>query len=335
MQEFNTKILKPTKKNIELASQELKGGNLVGMPTETVYGLAANAFSEEAVSKIFIAKNRPQDNPLIVHVHKNYNIYSLVSDVSPMAKKLLNAFTPGPITLVFKSKGSVCESVSKGLGTIAIRIPEHKVAQKLLKTCNLPIAAPSANISSRMSATNAKAVFEELNGKLPIILDGKSSKIGIESTVVDVTGEYPIILRPGKITQNMIERVVNQVTEKTVYEKNQKVVSPGVKYKHYLPSVPVYVAKEGEYEEANKVYNSLKAKNLNPIIVCLKNEKKHFKNNQVAVIGANSISLAKNLYSFLRKLEKEYSHIIIMSVNNQGFGLSVMNRINKMHTFIE
>lgn len=335
MQNYNTKILKPTKKNLALAAQELKNGNLVGMPTETVYGLAADAFNEEAVNKIFIAKNRPQDNPLIVHVHENYNINALVSDITPIAKKLLRTFTPGPITLVFKSKGTVCESVSRGLNTIAIRIPEHKVAQKLLKECNLPIAAPSANISSRMSATSAKAVYEELNGKLPIIIDGKKSKIGIESTVVDVTGEHPIILRPGKITQSMIERVVNQVMQKTVYEKDQKVLSPGVKYKHYLPSVPVYVAKQGEYSDAVRVYNKLKVQNLRPVIVCLKYEKKFFKQQQTAVIGANAIGLAKNLYSFLRKLEKEYSHIIIMSVKNEGFGLSVMNRINKMHSFLD
>jgi L-threonylcarbamoyladenylate synthase len=303
------------------------------MPTETVYGLAANAFDEQAVQSIFVAKNRPQDNPLIVHVHKDYDINSLVEEVTPLAKILLKHFTPGPITLVMKSNGKVCSAVSRGLSTVAIRIPSHKIAQKLLKECNLPIAAPSANISSRMSATTAIAVKQELDGKLSFILDGGTCKVGIESTVVDVTGTEPIILRPGKITKEELLKVVNSVDEKTKYKEGEKVFSPGVKYKHYSPNIPVFVCPSGNYQLAKTVYADMLSKNLKPLVLCMQHEIKNFKLLTVKSMGGTVSAVARNLYSSLRDAEQHYSSVVLCAVSNNGFGSAVLNRMSKMNSY--
>ncbi len=328
-----TTILKPTKQNIRLCAETLKNGDLVGMPTETVYGLAANAFSDQAVANIFVAKNRPQDNPLIVHVHKDYDLLELVSEITPLAKKLLKKFTPGPITMVFKSNGAVSKSVSRGLNTVAIRIPNHKIAQKLLKECNLPIAAPSANLSSRMSATNAQAVLEELSGKLPYILDGGTCQVGIESTVVDVTGDQPIVLRPGKITKEQLLRVANSVDEKTKYVSGEKIASPGVKYKHYSPSIPVYVCPNGRYNEAKNAYQAMLERGLNPVVLGKSGEKRHFGKLNFLSIGNSTKEVAKKLYESLRIAEKHHTGIVLCAVKAEGFGVSVLNRMNKMHSY--
>lgn len=330
---MQTKIVKPTKKNIATCAQSLRQGFLVGMPTETVYGLAANAFDQKAVERIFEAKNRPQDNPLIVHVHANYDLTQLVSNITPLAKACLQAFTPGPITLVMKSKGTVCPAVSKGLETVAVRIPNHKVAQRFLRACDLPVAAPSANMSSRMSATSAKAVKQELDGKLPYVLDGGVCQIGIESTVVDVTGEIPIILRPGKITKEQLQTVAKQVQEKTKYQAGEKVFSPGVKYKHYSPNIPVFVAQFGAYNQANNVYEEMKQEGLKPVIVCVKSEKQKFKGKPVILFGKTEQDIAKNLYAVLRKAEKSYTSAILCAPKETAFGLAVLNRMSKMNSY--
>lgn len=329
---FKTQILKPTKQNIELAKAALLNGDLVGMPTETVYGLAANALDSSAIEKIFIAKNRPQDNPLIVHVHKDYDLNSLVKSIPNNAKKLIKHFTPGPLTIIFESKGTISPLVSRGLGTIAIRIPNHKVAAKLLKQSNLPLAAPSANISSRMSATTAQEVYDELAGKLPVILDGKKCSVGIESTVIDVTSEIPTILRPGIITKKQIEKVIGTVNEKTKLVEGQKVQSPGMKYKHYSPSVPVYVAKRDQINQVLQAYKGQTDSNKNPVIIYQNNDKHYFKNYNTVLIGKNNVVSAKKLYTALRVAEKQYDYIFIYETSKNDIGDSVMNRILKMNS---
>lgn len=332
---METQILQPNKKNIALCAEALHAGQLVGIPTETVYGLGANAFDQTAVQNIFIAKNRPQDNPLIVHVHKNYDLTKLVSEITPLAKTILKRFTPGPITLVFKSNGTVCPAVSRGLNTVAIRIPNHKIAQKLLKACDLPVAAPSANLSSRMSATTANAVQTELDGKLPYILNGGTCQVGIESTVVDVTGEEPIILRPGKITKEQLLLVAKEVQEKTKYTEGEKVFSPGVKYKHYSPNIPVFVCEYQNHSLAKQTYAQMESVGLKPVIVCLQKEKHNFKDLQTILFGASTKDVAKNLYANLRQAEQNYTSAILCAVENKGFGVAVLNRMSKMNSYSE
>lgn len=321
---METKILQPTKDNIKLASKALKAGNLVGVPTETVYGLGANAFDSKAVASIFAAKNRPQDNPLIVHIHKNYDLSKLTSYINKTAHKLLKAFTPGPLTLVLKSNNSVSPLVSRGLDTIAIRIPSHKVAQQLLKECDLPIAAPSANISSRMSATTALSVKQELDTRLPYIIDGGASQVGIESTVVDATKDTPIILRPGIITSEQIKKVCGKVEEITKVKDNEKVASPGMKYKHYSPNCPVYIA-----DKVAQQYRHLQSLNLQPVVLGLE---KHIKNLSLDKIslGKTNKDYAKNLYQSLRIAEQNFTAIILYGLKDEKFGHSIMNRVNKI-----
>ncbi|MDE6104722.1 MAG: threonylcarbamoyl-AMP synthase, partial [Clostridia bacterium] len=197
---METNVMPVNEKSLGLAKEIIECGGALAFPTETVYGLGANAFDTAAVENIFKIKGRPNDNPLIVHVHKDYDISSLVSDIPPYAEKLANAYLPGPLTMVYKSRGKVSTAVSCGLDTLAIRVPSHKDAQKFLKYINLPIAAPSANISKHVSPVTAEHVYTDLNGKVSLILDGGKSEGGIESTVLDCTGEIPVILRSGLIT---------------------------------------------------------------------------------------------------------------------------------------
>ncbi|MCK9575137.1 MAG: L-threonylcarbamoyladenylate synthase [Clostridia bacterium] len=330
MDKIKTRILNPTHLNIKKAANAILKGELVGMPTETVYGLAANALDSDAVAKIFVAKNRPQDNPLIVHIHKDYNLFQLVKDIPDYASRLLKAFTPGPLTLVFKSKGNVSPLVSRGLQTIAIRIPDHRIAQKFLKACNVPIAAPSANISSRMSATTAVAVKEELDGKLPFILNAGKCKVGIESTVVDVTGKYPVILRPGRITKEMIEHVVGITDEKTTLIAGEKAISPGMKYRHYAPSCPVILVGLGEENSINQKYEIAKSEGKNPVIICMTGQKEFYRNKKIIIVGKTVKAYAKNLYSALRIAEKHYDYILMTSVKTDNLGSALMNRLNKI-----
>jgi len=193
---MKTQILPLTDESVKLADKLLKDGNLVGIPTETVYGLGAIGTDSEAVKKIFIAKGRPSDNPLIAHVHKDFDLNKIVNVTREYALKLKDAYTPGPLTMVFESKGVVCSEAVCGGETLAVRIPSHEGCQKLLRKVDAPIVAPSANISKHTSPVTAKHVFDDLDGKIPLILDGGKCTGGIESTVVDVTGEVPRILTP-------------------------------------------------------------------------------------------------------------------------------------------
>ncbi|MDE6676338.1 MAG: threonylcarbamoyl-AMP synthase, partial [Clostridia bacterium] len=193
---------------LERAKEYILSGEVVAFHTETVYGLGANALSDEAVQKIFALKGRPADNPLIAHVHQDFDISTLVDEVPPYAEKLREAFLPGPLTMVFPSKGKVSRFVSCGLDTLAIRVPSSPTAQAFLKEVNLPIAAPSANRSKHVSPVTARHVYEEFAGDIPLIIDGGACSGGIESTVLDCTGEMPLILRAGLVTQEMIAKVV-------------------------------------------------------------------------------------------------------------------------------
>ena len=235
----------------EKAVELLKNNQVVGMPTETVYGLAGNAYSEEAVKRIFEAKGRPQDNPLIVHISEFSEIYDLVSEVPEIAKKLAESFWPGPLTMILHKSEKVPMCVTAGLDSVAVRCPSHTVARNLIKYSGLPIAAPSANISGKPSPTKAEHVFTDLNGKIPLVIDGGESEEGVESTVISLCSDTPKLLRPGNVTLRELESVCGEVLVDDAVlnplKDGEKVSSPGMKYKHYSPNASVTILK-GDYK---------------------------------------------------------------------------------------
>lgn len=234
---------------IKEAALLLKNGSLVAFPTETVYGLGADATNEKAVSAVFEAKGRPQDNPLIAHVATKEQLLRLVSHMPAYVDKLIDAFSPGPITYVLPSSGKCAVNVTAGLSTIAVRIPDHEIAQALLKECDIPIAAPSANTSGKPSPTAADHVWEDLFGKIAGVLDGGPTGVGMESTVIDCTGDVPVILRPGGITREELESVVGFVDVSSGLENEKdKPTSPGMKYRHYSPDLPLWLV-DGSIDE--------------------------------------------------------------------------------------
>ena len=223
-------------------AERLKAGEVIGFPTETVYGLGANCFDEEAVDRIFAAKGRPNDNPLIVHVARKDQIPDLVSEITPLAAKLIDAFMPGPITVIMRKSNKVPSNVTAGLDTVGIRMPSSTGAKKFLSLCDCPVAAPSANLSGSPSPTKAIHVYNDMAGYIYAIIDGGQSEFGLESTVVSAIGDIPVILRPGAITKAQIDAVASSVSkEKTTVVGSEKPVAPGMKYRHYAPNAQVEI----------------------------------------------------------------------------------------------
>ncbi len=250
---MTTKFVKYDAKNNDIlkeAADIINIGGLVAFPTETVYGLGADGLNVKAVKKIYQAKGRPSDNPLILHISDIKQLKDLVAEITPIAKILMDKFWPGPMTLVMKKQSIVSDTVSGGLDTVAVRLPENEIARNLINYANKPIAAPSANSSGRPSPTKAQHVFEDLNGKIDMIIDGGSCEVGLESTVIDVTGQKAVILRPGRVTFEDIEKLGIDVSyDRHLIDKSsvEKPKSPGMKYKHYAPKGDLVVL-EGEYE---------------------------------------------------------------------------------------
>ena len=270
-----TKIEKITEESLLKSVELLKSGEVIGIPTETVYGLGAVGTMPSAVKKIFEVKGRPADNPLIAHVHKDYDLNKLVYIEHDYVYELLKAYTPGPLTLVFKSKKVVCEEATCGGETLAVRIPSHKGCQSLLKLLDMPLVAPSANLSKHTSPVTAQHVYNDLDGKIPLILDGGKCSGGIESTVLDVTEKVPRILRAGLITKEMVEKVVGAclIAE---HKEGDKVKSPGVKYKHYQPKCQTALFSREQIEEIKKEYKKYKEQNKIPFIMCDSDMAKNF-----------------------------------------------------------
>ncbi len=258
---MQTLLLDSTQQNIKKAAEILKNGGLVGIPTETVYGLAADALNGNAVANIFKAKGRPMDNPLIVHIAEFDDIekFGLTAEIPEKAKILAKQFMPGPLTIIMKKSDIIPNEVSAGLDTVAIRCPSHPVARAIIKEANTPLAAPSANLSGSPSPTTANHVMNDLNGKIEAIVDGGASEVGVESTVITLAGEVPCLLRPGGITLEQLRSAIGEVElNKAVLDKldsNQKAASPGMKYKHYSPKARVILLK-GSDEEYIKYVNS-------------------------------------------------------------------------------
>jgi len=301
----------------------------VAFPTETVYGLGASAYSDEAVKSVFAVKGRPADNPLIAHVHKDFNISSLIDYDPPYAKKLREAFLPGPLTLVYSSTGKVSKYVSCGLNTLSIRVPSHEGAQRFLKYVNMPIVAPSANISKHISPVSSAHVYEDFNGKIPLILEGGRCSGGIESTVLDVTGDVPQILRAGLITREMISSVVG-ACETYVMKKGEKPKSPGMAYKHYSPRCKTLLFRCDEVEKALSAYRENLSQGKRPYILCEGKIADKLSEYNILNLGYSGEDMAKNLYELLHEGEKAADIIIAVEPEKKdGVMAGVMNRLTR------
>lgn len=314
---------------IREAATLIKNGYTVAFPTETVYGLGADATNEQAVSKIFKAKNRPEDNPLIAHVATKEQLTSLVTELPRYAEKLIDSLTPGPITFVLPSNNTCAKNVSAGLSTIAIRIPDHPIALQLIQNSKLPIAAPSANISGKPSPTTADHVWEDLSGNISGILDGGQTGIGMESTVLDCTKEIPVILRPGGITKKQIEAIIGNIQVVQNVESIEQAQSPGMKYKHYSPEIPLWIVTGGTERMQNIIHHEQSQEKRVGVLASAETLKKIEADFQVN-LGSNLQDIAANLYNALRSFKKaDIDLIICEDFPETSIGQAIMNRLKK------
>ena len=326
---MQTKILKIDENSIKKAKELFVSSKVVAFPTETVYGLGAVATDKQAVKKIFEIKGRPSDNPLIAHVHKDYDLNKLVFIEQNYVDKLIKEFTPGPLTMVFKSKGVVCSEAVCGGETLAIRIPSHQGCQRLLSELDMPVVAPSANLSKHTSPVTAEHVYNDLNGKIELILDGGKCSGGIESTVLDCTEKTPRILRAGLITKEMIEKVVG-CCEIAKHLESDKVRSPGVKYKHYRPKCETALYNEDEIEKVIERYMAEQGLGKKPYIMCADYLKENFVGKNLLLLGESQEQIASNLYDKLLEGEKIADIIIAIAMpDEKNINLGIMNRMRK------
>ena len=307
----------------------LKRGELVAFPTETVYGLGANALDEKAVKSIFLAKGRPQDNPLIVHVAEKEDIEKLVKSVPDIAKKVLDALTPGPITIILEKSDLVPDVVTAGGKTVAIRIPESEIARELIKRAGVPVAAPSANISGKPSPTKASHVAEDLLDAVSYIVDGGACRVGLESTVLDLTVAPPTILRPGGITHEVLENLLGKVVGyKNAENENTAPKSPGMKYRHYAPKAKMTVYKGNLCrEEIKKAINHLSCDK----IYVLTAGDFSYDNAKTINCGKTAEEYSKNLFDALRSADNFGAQIIFAEFpfSSGGITTALFNRIFK------
>lgn len=339
---METKIIKIDQENyfnkiLNYPAKVLKESGLVAFPTETVYGLGCNALDEEAITKIFEVKGRPGDNPLIIHISEIEMLDALVEDYSGIVKKVISKFWPGPLTIVFKSSELVPSLVTAGLETVAIRMPSSTIAQKLIEIADVPVAAPSANLSGKPSPTSAKHVIDDLSGKIECIIDGGDCEVGLESTVLDMSSDQPTILRPGGVTIEELRKVIPTV----IYDealKNLELIpkSPGMKYVHYSPEAEVYILE-------NFDYSLEKIENIEKII------EKDFSDKKIGFMGSKSFikvfdkhfgislgdendynQIASNLFRTLRAFDDNGIDVVISeSFELIGVGHAIMNRLRK------
>ncbi|RLQ93501.1 L-threonylcarbamoyladenylate synthase [Falsibacillus albus] len=315
------------------AAEMLKENEVVAFPTETVYGLGANAKSTEAVNKIFSAKGRPSDNPLIVHIGATEQLENLVAHISEKAKKLINQFWPGPLTIIFEKKeGVFSDKVTAGLNSVGIRLPDHPVAMALIKEANLPIAAPSANRSGRPSPTTAKHVLDDLDGSIAGIVDGGSTGVGVESTVIDCTADVPMILRPGGISKEEIEAVIGPVDmDATLVTGEGAPKSPGMKYTHYAPNAPLFLV-DGNPEYLQSIVKEKQSEGLKVGVLATEETNGFYEADMVIPCGRRDDlkTVAHDLYDVLRAFNEEKLDLILSEAfPRNGIGVAVMNRLEK------
>lgn len=321
------------------AAQILRTGGLVAFPTETVYGLGANALNEEAAKKIYAAKGRPSDNPLIAHISSEAELETLVSEITPAGRLLMKRFWPGPLTLIFKKSRMVPFGTTGGLDTVAVRMPSDPIASQLIALAGVPIAAPSANTSGRPSPTTAEHVYQDMNGKINMIIDGGPVGIGVESTIVDVSGAIPTVLRPGAITLGMLKSVLGRVELDPAIlgpiKEDVRPKAPGMKYRHYAPHGDLTLV-EGRIEKVVETINRLAEEKLNQGfrvgIICTRETQSRYPKGILRSIGtrAKEETIAHNLYGVLRDFDDlDMDYIFSESFSEESLGQAIMNRLTK------
>ncbi len=327
--------------SLKQAAAIVRNGGLVGFPTETVYGLGANALDEDAVRSVFAAKGRPGDNPLIVHVSAMGEIPPLIRGEMPeMAKKLAAAYWPGPLTMIMPRSERIPDAVTAGMDTVGIRMPSNETARALIREAGCPIAAPSANRSGRPSPTTARHVLDDMDGRIPMILDGGACEVGLESTVLDVTGEVARVLRPGGVTPEMIAAVVGSVEVDGAVMRplaqGEKPRSPGMKYRHYAPEGDLTIVQGEESAVASAICEMYDAYEKGAAILALPGHEKRYGVRRVYPLGSTGTveGVAAGLFAALRLLDDEgVEHIFSEAVPADGLGLAVMNRLGRAAAF--
>ncbi|MEW6624213.1 MAG: L-threonylcarbamoyladenylate synthase [Bacillota bacterium] len=327
---------------LKMGAEIIIEGGIVAFPTETVYGLGADGLNEDALERIFFAKGRPMDNPLILHISSIKNVRDVASYVPLSAKKAMRAFWPGPLTVVLPKSYQIPDEVTAGLPTVAVRMPAHPLALKLIKLARVPVAAPSANLSGRPSPTTGLHVLRDLKGKIEMIIDGGPARWGIESTVVDFTSDVPTILRPGAVTREMLEAVIGPVAfDKAIYDKESTPKSPGVKYIHYAPRGEMFLIKGEDRSKVTEKIRDLVKENqklgkkvavLASEETCIKMQKLSINPDYMASLGSTKKleMVASRIYSLLRNCDKLGMDIILTEdFPEEGIGAAVMNRLIK------
>ena len=332
---FETKLLDNSENSIKKAAELIRAGEVVGMPTETVYGLAANAFDENAVRKIFAAKGRPADNPLIVHVSSFEEIAPLVTEIPALARKCAELFCPGPLTMIMPKSDKIPLVTSGGLDTVGIRMPSNNTARAFIRECGCPIAAPSANLSGSPSPTTASHVLNDMNGRIPAIIDGGACGVGVESTVISFEGDGIRLLRPGFVSAEDLREVTeNVLIDKGVLEmldENARVSSPGMKYKHYAPKAEVSIVcgNSGEFNDF-----CTKNASADDVLMVFDESDAAGLKNRLLVLGKSDEEQAQRLFDALRELdEMGAKKVYARCPNKTGVGLAVYNRLLRAAAF--
>ena len=338
---MNTRIEPVSESSLAEAAALIRAGELVGMPTETVYGLAADALNPRAVLRVFEAKGRPADNPLIVHVASMEDAPPLVRTIPDAARKLMQAYWPGPMTLILPKADCIPDEVSAGLDTVGIRLPGCEAARALIRAAGRPIAAPSGNRSGRPSPTTAAHMFEDMAGRIPLILDDGPCAVGVESSVIDATGEVPVVLRPGGVTPEMIERVLGRVAvDEHVMkplESGEAARSPGMKYKHYAPNAETVIFDGGQEAVRMAIcarYDAATAAGERAVILGF--DEHDFGSRERISLGSakNPRDAAARLFAALREADARGATLALCeAVRAEGIGLAVMNRMGRAAAF--
>lgn len=343
---MKTKIYQLNEQNIDLhvikeAAAIIRNNGTVVFPTETVYGLGANALSAEAAELIYAAKGRPSDNPLIVHISCiDMLLYVIGEPLSSDAKRLIDKFWPGPLTIIFKKSSAIPAAVTSGLDTVAVRMPDNSIALELIKESGVPIAAPSANMSGKPSPTKAEHVIGDLQGRVDMILGGSSSRVGLESTVLDLTGEVPTILRPGGVTHEELQAVLGEVrVDRGLISGEATPKAPGMKYTHYAPEAPMTIIK-GELSNVVRTIQQLanqQAEQGKKVgILATEETLKNYQEGVVISLGSRSnlYDAAAAIFDALRQFDKHCVDLIYAeSLSEENIGMAVMNRLKKAAGF--
>lgn len=334
---MDTRVLAVNDQSVQLAAQLLKDGQVVAIPTETVYGLAANALDEKAIEKIFLAKGRPQDNPLIVHIDSMKMLPMAAREVPQEAVKLAQAFWPGPLTMVLPRAAGIAPAVSAGLDTVGIRMPAHPGARHIITQAGVPLAAPSANLSGSPSPTTAAHVLQDMRGRIPLVLDGGNSPVGVESTVLSLIGQ-PMVLRPGFVTAEEISEVLGRPVRLSgavaaPLKEGESPASPGMKYKHYAPKAQITIL-DGEFSQF-KAYISKEGQQAGVWALCFEGEEQELPVPAIAFgRKENSAEQAAALFAALRMLDEKGARTVFARAPSQnGVGLAVYNRLLRAAAF--